>query len=435
VCDGGDEVNLSQGGQGMAPGSCATLMGSAVIWNELDIAELERAGCTAVEGDLRIEAGGLTSLAGLAKLTRVGGDLVIRDNEALVTLAGLEQLTAVGGRVVIEDNAALRSLEALGGIGGAAGQELDALIIRGNYGLDGLDGLEWVRGAREALILEGLEIETLAPLSGLQGDVRHVRVAETSALDELVGLGGVRRVERLELEGNQSLTSMGALAVTRIDARLVIARNAQLTALGGLQTIEVDTSLQVPAKALPEVLIEGNERLVDLRGLDGIQAVERLVVRRNEALTGFWTEFMGPARFASVVIEENRALVEIDGFYMIYSIPELIIRDNVALTTMSFDSTGVLGTFVFEGNDAYVGAQSAFLGLMTVERLTVERNAALTSLGFLGSSVAALELLRVVDNRQLPTCEVDALLTPDAPDLRAPGRVEVWRNGPSFGCP
>jgi hypothetical protein len=439
VCDGGQEINLSQGGQGMVPGSCTTLMGHAVIWNELDVAELAAAGCTAVEGDLRIEAGALGSLAGLSKLTRVGGDLIIRGNSALTTLAGLEGLVEVGRRVVIEENAALTSLEALGGIGGADGHTLRALIVRKNYNINSLVGLEWVRGASDALILESLEVNSLAPLSGLAGDVAHVRLAETSGIEGLEGLAGIRAVRVLELEGNQGLKDMDGLKVTQISERLVVRDNAELASIGGLEQLEQDLAANPPQpRALGDVMIAGNERLVNLTGLDGVRRMGTLEVRGNAALTGWWTDYQGVSELERLVVEGNGALVALTGLYTLTSAPSVEILDNDALTTISMDGLSQVEELRIEGNGALTGQSSSFLSLYRIERLIIEGNGALSSLNLLSSSATIYALLRVVNNPMLPPCAAAPLAAGGSgdPDAGPPARVEIWQNGSTFMmCP
>jgi hypothetical protein len=438
VCAEG-EVNLSQGGQGMTPGSCTTLMGHAVIWNELDVAQLERAGCEAVGGDLRIEAGAIESLRGLAKLKRVGGDLVIRGNTALETLAGLEGLESVGGAVVLEDNIALTSLEALSGLGGGAGQDVTALVVRGNYSLNSLAGLEWARGVSQELVLESLEINSLMPLSGVTGAVRRVRVADTSGLSTLAGLGGITRVEVLELDGNQSLTSMDALAVQAVSERLVIRRNDLLAEIGGLSMLEEDLNANPPRfKTLGDVVVESNHALVDLSGFDDVQRMGALEVRHNGALTGMWTDYRGPDQVTRLVIEQNSALVNLTGLYTLTQAPVVEILDNDALQSVSMDGLTRVQTLRIEGNDAFTGQLGGFVSLTRIERLVLERNQALSSLSFLSSNLRVLGLLRVVGNQALPPCALDGLIAGGQgdPDARPPAVVEVWQNGLRFAlCP
>ncbi len=67
---------------------------------------------TEIDGTLRLEGSGAASLGGLANLTRVRGDLVIDNEDALSDLSGLDRLEEVDGALRIVDNAELLDVTA-----------------------------------------------------------------------------------------------------------------------------------------------------------------------------------------------------------------------------------------------------------------------------------------------------------------------------------
>jgi hypothetical protein len=101
-------------------------------------------------GDVFIANTGITSLSALSKVTRIGGDVSIFDNAALVSLAGLENVTAIDGGLVLQGSASttfdeLRSVRRIGG-------SLDVLSpmissLSGLASLTGFGALTTVGGA------------------------------------------------------------------------------------------------------------------------------------------------------------------------------------------------------------------------------------------------------------------------------------------------
>jgi len=54
-------------------------------------------GCTSISGELRVQNTSHSNVDSLSALTAVGGDLIMRDNDALTNIDGLSALTSVGG--------------------------------------------------------------------------------------------------------------------------------------------------------------------------------------------------------------------------------------------------------------------------------------------------------------------------------------------------
>lgn len=103
----------------------------------------ELAGCATIDGDLLIYGPALTSLAPLASLEAVRGDLVIGPTASLRTLSGLEDLRRIDGNLRIEETMRLASaaLPALAVVGGSVRVEdnRDLALVR-IPGLERVDG-------------------------------------------------------------------------------------------------------------------------------------------------------------------------------------------------------------------------------------------------------------------------------------------------------
>jgi len=187
---------------------CAGIMeGDYEIQNTADLLAL--AGYVQVTGDLSVESTGLGSLDGLGCLTDVAGDLSVEGNAVLDDITGLANLIRVGGSLSIANNAALDSLEGLGSLQYVEGSfSIQGLAIQD---MSGLGGLEWVG--------EWLEIEncpSLVILDGLSsllavGLGLHIRWNDTmeyvAGTDSLSWIGF-----ELLISGNDNLHHIGALA-------------------------------------------------------------------------------------------------------------------------------------------------------------------------------------------------------------------------------
>jgi hypothetical protein len=97
---------------GPQPTPCTTLQGSMVVRNSLDWKTLVDSGCTAISGDLVIDAPGVVSLDGTPAIRTIGGSLSAVGNAALTGL-GLPALTSLGLDLTVQDNTALPECQAL----------------------------------------------------------------------------------------------------------------------------------------------------------------------------------------------------------------------------------------------------------------------------------------------------------------------------------
>jgi len=97
--------------------------------------------CTELNGPVLIKesnSGDITSLAGLANLTQINGNLRIANNDDLTSLYGLDQLEFVDGSILIFDNDNVSSIAALQGIDRIRG----FLSIGKNDILESIEGIE-----------------------------------------------------------------------------------------------------------------------------------------------------------------------------------------------------------------------------------------------------------------------------------------------------
>lgn len=227
-----------------------------------DVASIDAfAGCTAVTGDFKIEAPSVISLAGLGGLTRVGGDLVVKNSVGLTSLDGLNSVTSVGG-LIIDGNPALSSLAALAAI---QAPKVRLILISRNPKLANLDGLGGMTGVDWDLNLDrngALTTITALKVTSVGGSLR---LSDNPSLKTLDGLSSLTTVgDGVYITRNSALTSLRGLgALTAVGGVLGFSGNAELRSLDGLGTLASTGS----------IYIDGNPRLATLKGMDGLKAL------------------------------------------------------------------------------------------------------------------------------------------------------------------
>ncbi|MCB9741181.1 MAG: hypothetical protein H6741_16480 [Alphaproteobacteria bacterium] len=221
-----------------------------------------------LRGDLVVAYSDVRDLDPLSCLCAVEGSVELYVNEELASVAGLAGLRDIGGDLHIAGNPALSSLAGLEGVSEVPGE----LGVYSNWALQDLRGLAGLRQVGEGLFLSDnglLELRGLEQLERVEG---YLYVGYHAWLYDLRGLSGLREVggdltlrynERLyDLRGADRLDSVGALAIygnPRFDA---------VEGLGALRFIHGDA------------LIEDNARvahLTDLRALERVDGDLRIL--------------------------------------------------------------------------------------------------------------------------------------------------------------
>lgn len=158
---------------------------------------------------------GLVSLTGLpAGLTEITGDVVVEGNTSLVDLAGfLDHVDMIGGSLSVIDNDGLGDLSGLP----------EGLAL----GVDAF-GMSLVIAGNDALV----------SLSGFPADWEELPgglgIAENRGLEDLTGLGALRRVAGDLLLGRKDVSGLGAPC----DWELNPGGNSGMERLSGLSTLE-----------------------------------------------------------------------------------------------------------------------------------------------------------------------------------------------------
>ncbi|MBC8487279.1 MAG: T9SS type A sorting domain-containing protein [Bacteroidetes bacterium] len=226
-------------------------------------------------GDYYIGNPILTSLTGLDNVTSIGGNLLIRYNDALTSLTGLGNLTSIGGNLEI-GNSVLTSLTGLDNLTSIGG----CVVITSNAALTSLSGLGNLTSIGGYLfIMDNAVLSSLIGLDNLTSIGGHVEIRFNNALTSLIGLDNVTSVSELLIFGNFALTSLTGLDnLTSIEGYLYIWNNYALTSLTALDNI---TSIE------EDLSIKNNVALTNLSGIDNIDAasIDNLYIFGNISLS------------------------------------------------------------------------------------------------------------------------------------------------------
>lgn len=232
---------------------------------------------TTIEGDLLLRANeNLLTLQGLHHLVEVGGTLDISYNEGLPNLAGLTMLTSIGENFLLNNNDNLEHLSGLETLE-TVGEELQIYLNPSLETLDGLDNLTTIGEAfildRNVVLTDINKLNNLTSIGGLFKLSGHSLLPNLDGLESLATVGG-----NFSIEYNALLSDvMGLNGLTSIDGSVSIVGNDQLPNLDGLENL-----LSIGG----ELIINNNGALIELNGLSGLTSIGgNLQIQLNDLLT------------------------------------------------------------------------------------------------------------------------------------------------------
>lgn len=274
------------------------------------------------------------------------------------------------------------------------------VTVRSALDMRALEGCTSIVGS---LTISAPGLTTLTGLESLTSTGGDLRIGPNDALANLDGLSGLTRVGGTLFiggaargswpggGGNPALTSIAGLRrLESIGRGLAIHDNTSLTGLAGLEGLKsVGTQRNMWIGSLS---IKGNAALRDIEALKGLGSVESDIdIDGNKALTSLrgldgQTENRGER---GVYISDNKALAGLDGLGSLATVEHgLTVRLNPALETLE-------------------GLKS----LTTVGTLDIGANQALTRLDGLQKLATVKRKLTIHDNRKLPECQADDLVS------------------------
>ena len=223
--------------------------GTVILDDAPALSSLEGLGMLQEAATLSIERCGIVSLNRLERLYKLNGDLVLRDNPALIHLSGPIPLSFIGGALVIHRNPALIDLVGLPVLRSAG-----AVSVTGNDALNsvaGMASLAMVYGPVE--ILDNPAIKKATSLISLRSVSGGLAIMLNDAVTEI---------------SFPSLETVGGDIAVSYNPLLADMTFPVLSALGGDLHVEEDQSL--PACQAEEL----RDRLTDQFGWQGLAVIQ-----------------------------------------------------------------------------------------------------------------------------------------------------------------
>jgi hypothetical protein len=453
---GGAGASSSGGGGGVGsggvpdPGPCnsgTSISGDVTIRTQDDAESLRYV--TQIEGTLRITED-VQNVLPLGCLREVKGDVSIYETKSLRSLDGLEGLGMIGGGLLIGatcdpetprclGNLALKNVSALHGLGevgriqvgtscgGEGGsrcgpngaleslkiprvQSAEAIAIHNNPYLSEVALSSLLRATSLVVSdnprLATLELPNLNSVNDLalrySFELRQVflnsGIAELGSLEVaytgLEQLSGVAasEINQISIGGNSRLRSLKGFERLNKVKRLVIDSNEVLLDLEGLDGLESVES---------ELYVRGNAELVSLAGLEGLISAERLVIDGNGPLRDL--EGLRSLREVTSLTVMNQPVLEsLEGLKSLGALNSLAILSNASLEDLGgLEKVDLTGSSVqITGNERL----KSLFGITPPYELAwieVQSNDLLTSLDRLGGLTRVRDSLRIANNASL----------------------------------
>ncbi|MEM7574093.1 MAG: hypothetical protein AAF433_14390, partial [Bacteroidota bacterium] len=348
-----------------------------------------------IDGDEIADEANVINLAGMAGLTEVTGNLIIRDMSAMTGFGnntnGLSNLTTVGGNIRIENNDALTNLNGLrrlANFGTGNGSTSSDLRIIGNGALTDLDGMgQSLAGGRPTY------------------QVLDFYFNNNDAFEDMQNFSA--NIERdLNVNNNLEITDLGALTLLSTARNLEVRQNgstgAGLPVSGGLTSLEGITN---NATALNEADITQNRQLTTLEDLfpSGTSAeIAELRIRENNSLTDLGSASVEVTEVLVIqdqLLVNSLALLSLDESLVNLS----LIRTGIVGTSPLSDLTELTGNLRIVNNDMLTD----LIGLdavTSIDALEIDGNDALTDLNDLMALTTITTSLEVTNNDLLAEC-------------------------------
>lgn len=253
-------------------------------------------------------------------------------------------------------------------------------------------------------VLNAFDVQFMSTVRSVSGDLL-IRVAGLTSVDfpALTAVEG-----SLIIEDTETLTTLTAANLGIVGADLIVRDNRALQDLAGLSAL---------TRVVRDVRIEGNRDLDSVAFLAGIDSsgdntLDDVIISGNESLLGL-TGLGGLQDLrGNLVLENNDILSDLAALSDLENIDgDLRLIDNGGLTSCA----GLNGLETI-GNDLEIDNNDALFTLQGLGNLTtvgddvvITNNRLLSSLGGLSSLNDVGGRLTVVNNDDLPECEADDL--------------------------
>ncbi|MEZ4955022.1 MAG: hypothetical protein R2825_15760, partial [Saprospiraceae bacterium] len=346
-----------------------------------------------------VECANLTSIQALSGISGELGNISILGNASLVNLDGLEGINKVKRNLSVENNAALQNLNGLSNVDSVStsGNFFPLFIFRNPSleNIQGLQGLEHIGGPMVIVGCDTLEnlngLENLKTVGGFFVLAENYQLYDASALGNLLSVGGSFTVTgnpllsdcciftdlinnngisgSIDIQSNapgcnseQDIeSSCGPVTCT---GDVILESQAEVDAFQGCEVIEGNLQIRpplfsglvtdihslLPLQSIKEVtgniVIENNEQLLSLEGLNNITKARGLAIVNCDSLNDIRALSSLSGELYYITIMDNQVLTQIDGLEGITSVPTNIsIDENEALQNVDgFSNLTSVGT-------------------------------------------------------------------------------------------
>ncbi len=338
------------------------ISGDIIFRDNSALISIEGLHFSKVHGDFVIETcSGLALLSHLTTLDTIYGNFMLSAVGQLISIEGLSALKFVGGSLIIRQADNLNSLFGLEGLSEIG----DSLIIEQNLFLFEIESLSNLRKVSNIRFDGNLFLKNLIGLEGLTEVEGDVVILGNFVLPNLIGLGGLRSIGGdFNVSANAALLSFFGLdSLSHIGGNLKINQNLELLSILDLNTLkEVGGDLVVDFNFRLNSLIglsslekvQGAVQFNNLSSIEDLRGLESLESCRSFSVTNSGVRHLDAlenlSTFDSLYLALNNDLERIDGLLSHSPKPTFVsIQNNESLLSLSG-----LDNFQFDEADASI---------------------------------------------------------------------------------
>jgi hypothetical protein len=440
VIESNDEIRNITGLSGLN-----TIAGSLIVSNNWFLASLEGMSQLTTIGDsLVIRGNALANLDDLSKLTHIGksiqifstrlesidrlstlhnksfASITLEHTPAIKRLPSFKNLESITGDIKIQATGldSLKGLDSLSVLGGSLNISKNNLLTS----LEGLNQLNSIGGS--LLIAENNELRSIHALRNLRRLASSMEIVENPSLTTLSGLDGITSpsLSLIDITNNRKLQNLQNLSpkITSVTGDLIINGNDVLTSLRGLENITrvegwvaiIDIKNLTSLEGLHHIsgtikglAIISNPALEYINNIKNITHIEGFLEVRNNGELRSLESLDHLTSIGSLYLSSNPKIKTLAGLHNLKnsSLDSLIINSNATLDVVdAFTSvTTVTSDINLSGN----GSLNSLAGLKNINRvgrhLNVFNNYTLESLDGLHSITAVGRDLTISKNYHL----------------------------------
>lgn len=215
-----------------------------IVKSKKDIALFAHKNAVEIEGDLIINASSLRDLHAFSVVTRIFGNLIIKNNTSLKEISHFTHLTEVEGEIIIENNAAILQIKPFTALESTAG-----LTVKNNKKLREIVFAKHIRSLEGDFVISGNpELTTISGSDKIDTILNDLSIINNQKLISINFLKSLRLINgNLTIENNKKLITISFNNLKSIGVNLFISHNNTLNNIL-LDKLETIGSLAASAK-------------------------------------------------------------------------------------------------------------------------------------------------------------------------------------------